>query len=83
MMGDPMGDPPSVSLPLRSCSLAMMLRSVLLAIATLVYAPGSEGNMYDVIDKHKLAPPECANGCAAWADVAKVMQVCYSYIQHS
>jgi hypothetical protein len=39
----------------------------------LILAPQqAQGNMYDVVEKHKLPPVECANGCAAWADVAKV-----------
>ena len=67
----------SLSLPLARTRLSHHARSrpkfsMPAAIATLLHTPGAEGNMYDVIEKHKLAPPECANGCAAWADVAKV-----------
>ena len=45
-----------------------MVRAALLLSLACMQA---QGNMYDVFERHKLPPVECAHGCAAWADAAE------------
>lgn len=42
------------------------MRRVLGVIVSAQLSLQACGNMHDVIEPHKLAPEECANGCASW-----------------
>lgn len=47
----------------------MLWAVVALALCCAALLQGTAGEMFDVIETHKLPPVECAHGCARWSDL--------------